>query len=62
MLDFNNSLVVLSLFVVHIARENRIKFLVSLALYERVKTLKSKSACCPFAKTPLRGLTFKQAS
>ena len=37
MLDFNNSLVVVSLFVVLIARESRVKFLVEVTLCKRVK-------------------------
>ena len=37
MLDFNNSLVVVSLFLVLIARESRVKFLVKVTLCEWVK-------------------------
>ena len=37
MLDFDNSLVVVSLFLVLIARESRVKFLVKVTLCKRVK-------------------------
>ena len=55
MLDFNNSLVVVSLFVVLIARESRVKFLVEVTLCKRVKEpWHQKMYVAPFAKNRAR--------
>ena len=61
MLDFNNSLVVPSLFLVLIARESRVKFLFQVALCEKVKNPDIKNARCPLCQKP-RALTSTQAS
>ena len=54
MLDFDNSLVVMSLFLALIARESRVRFLVKvIRLFANgLKTLTSKNA--PFAKNRAR--------
>ena len=50
MLDFNNLLVVVSFFLVLIARESRVKFLVKVTLCKRVKNPEIKNARCPLTK------------
>ena len=47
MLDFNNSLVVVSPFLVLIARESRVKFLVKVTLCKRVKNPDIKKCTLP---------------
>ena len=60
MINFNNSLVVV--FLVLIARESRVKFLVKATLFANgLKTVGSKNAHCPLCQEP-RATTSKWAS
>ena len=61
MLDFNNSLIVEALFLVFIACEDGVKFLVMWLFAKELKTLTSKNACCPLCQKP-RALTSSLAS
>ena len=57
MLDFNNSLVVVSLFLIPIARESRVKFLVKVTLCKRVENPDIKKCTLPpLPKTARTGI------